>query len=77
MRLFLSHHEGKRTAYDCVELFNDVERRRSIDSPIPVFTSDNWDLFEEGLLNIYGFLETPPYCGIGRNLIRFLFLIQT
>lgn len=66
-RLFISHHEGKRTAQDCVELFNDVERRRSIDSPIPVFTSDNWDPFEEGLLNVYGFLETPPYRGIGRK----------
>jgi IS1 family transposase len=66
-RLFISHHEGKRTAQDCVELFNDVERRRSIGSPIPVFTSDNWDPFEEGLLNVYGFLETPPYRGIGRK----------
>jgi hypothetical protein len=27
----------------------------------------NWDLFEEGLLNIYSFLETPVYCGIGRK----------
>ena len=59
--------EGKRTANDCIELFRDVERRRAIDSPIPVFTSDNWDPFEEGLLNVYGFLETPPYCGIGRK----------
>lgn len=63
----MSHHEGKRTAEDCVELFGDIERRRAIDSPIPVFTSDNWDPFEEGLLNVYGFLETPPYCGIGRK----------
>ena len=66
-RLFLSHHEGKRTAEDCIEFFNDIERRRAIDSPIPVFTSDNWDPFEEGLLSVYGFLETPPYCGIGRK----------
>jgi len=50
-----------------MELFRYVERRRAIDSPIPVFTSDNWDPFEEGLLNVYGFLETPPYCGIGRK----------
>ena len=63
----MSHHEGKRTAEDCIELFGDIERRRAIDSPIPVFTSDNWDPFEEGLLNVYGFLETPPYCGIGRK----------
>jgi len=66
-RLFLSHHEGKRTACDCIELFGDIERRRAIDSPIPVFTSDNWDPFEEGLLSVYGFLETPVYCGIGRK----------
>lgn len=66
-RLFLSHHEGKRTAEYCIEFFNDIEWRRAIDSPIPVFTSDNWDPFEEGLLCVYGFLETPPYCGIGRK----------
>ena len=29
--------------------------------------SDNWDPFEEGLVNIYGFLETPHYAGIGRK----------
>ena len=29
-----------------------------------MFTSDNWDTFEEGLVNIYGFLETPHYAGI-------------
>jgi len=66
-RLFLCHCEGKRTAEDCIRLFRDIERRRAIDSPIPVFTSDNWDPFEEGLLNVYGFLETPSYGGIGRK----------
>jgi hypothetical protein len=49
---------------DYVELFNDVERRRAFDSPIPVFASDNWAPFEKWLLNVYGFLETPPYGGI-------------
>ena len=44
-----------------------MERRRSVNSPIPVFTSDNWDSFEEGLVNVYGFLETPQYAGIGRK----------
>ena len=48
-------------------MFRDVEKRRAIDSPIPVFTSDNWDPFEEGLVNVYGFLETPQYAGIGRK----------
>jgi len=48
-------------------LFSDVERRRAINSPIPVFTSDDWDPFEEGLVNVYGFLETSSYAGIGRK----------
>ena len=50
-----------------LDCFRDVERRRAFDSPIPVFTSDNWDPFEEGLVNIYGFLETPHYAEIGRK----------
>jgi hypothetical protein len=66
-RLFISHHEGDRTTEDAIDLFQDVERRRSIQSLIPVFTSDNWDSFEEGLVNVYGFLETPTYQGIGRK----------
>jgi hypothetical protein len=66
-RLFLSHYDRKRTAEDCIKFFCDIERRRAINSPIPVFTSDNWDPFEEGLLNVYGFLETPTYCGTGRK----------
>ncbi len=59
--------EGERSTEDATELFSDVERRRAIDSPIPVFTSDNWDPFEEGLINVYSFLETPQYAGIGRK----------
>jgi IS1 family transposase len=71
-RLFVSHHEGDRTTEDAINLFRDVERRRSIHSPIPVFTSDNWDPFEEGLINVYGFLETPAYQGIGRKPLPML-----
>ena len=71
-RLFLSHHEGDRTTEDAIDLFRDVERRRSIHSMIPVFTSDNWDSFEEGLINVYGFLERPPYAGIGRRPLPLL-----
>ena len=71
-RLFLSHHEGGRTIEDAIALFRDVERRRSIRSPIPVFTSDNWDAFEEGLVNIYGYLENLPYKGIGRRPLPIL-----
>jgi IS1 family transposase len=66
-RLFISHHEGKRTAEDAEKLFKDIERRRSITSPIPVFTSDNWSPFEEGLVHVYSFQETPPYNGKGRR----------
>jgi hypothetical protein len=66
-RLFIGHNEGKRTAEDAVKLFKDIERKRSITSPIPVFTSDNWSPFEEGLAYIYSFQETPPYDGIGRR----------
>jgi len=28
---------------------HDIEKKRSIHSSIPVFTSDNWDSFEEGV----------------------------
>ena len=52
-RLFIGHNEGKRTAEDAVKLFKDIERKRSITSPIPVFTSDNWSPFEEGLAYVY------------------------
>jgi len=41
-------------------------------SPIPLFTSDDWDPFELGLLNIHGSLEQPPYCGIGRKPLPIL-----
>lgn len=65
-RLFLSHHEGGRTARDAKALFDDVESKRALDSPIPVFTSDNWDATEEGLIMAYGTIETPHYDGRGR-----------
>ena len=71
-RLFICHHEGDRSTEAAISLFRDVERRRSIRSPIPVFTSDNWDPFEEGLVNVYGYLETPPYSGIGRKPLPIL-----
>lgn len=66
-RLFLCHHEGGRTSEDAMELFAMVEQMRSKSSSTPVFTSDDWDPFAEGLLNIYGSLEVPPYKGIGRR----------
>lgn len=71
-RLFISHHEGKRTTEDARDLFRDIERRRSIASPIPVFTSDNWGPFEEGLVYVYSFQETPSYNGRGRRPLPIL-----
>ena len=65
--MLLFHHEGKRSTEDAIELFEGVEAMRCASSPIPVFTSDNWDPFEEGLLNVYGKLELPQYKGIGRK----------
>ena len=37
-RLFICHHEGDRSTESAISLFRDVERRRAIRSPIPVFT---------------------------------------
>jgi IS1 family transposase len=65
--LFLFHHEGKRSTEDAIELFSEVEKMRSASSPIPVFSSDDWDAFEEGLINVYGKIELPQYKGIGRR----------
>jgi hypothetical protein len=66
-RLFLFHYEGKRSTEDAIELFNEVEKMRNASSPIPVFTSDDWDAFGEGLVNVYGKIELPQYRGIGRK----------
>ncbi len=64
--MLLSHHEGGRTVEDAQALFEDVESKRSHDSPLPVFVSDNWDPFEIALLLTYGTLEEMPYSGVGR-----------
>jgi len=66
-RLLLCHHEGKRSTQDAIELFTKVEKMRNASSPIPVFTSDDWDAFEEALINVYGKIETLQYKGIGRK----------
>jgi IS1 family transposase len=75
-RLFLSHHEGGRTEEDAVKLFEDVESKRRLDSPIPVFTTDNWDAFLNALIGVYGHIETPPYSGRGRPPLPRLIPIQ-
>ena len=66
-RLFLFHHEEKRSTRDAIELFSEVEKMRSASSPISVFTSDDWDAFEEELVDVYGKIELPQYKGIGRK----------
>ena len=71
-RLFISHHEGNRTTEDAITLFKAVEKRRSIHSPILVFTSDDWDPFQEGLINVNSYLETPSYKGRGRKPLPLL-----
>lgn len=63
----ISHYEGGRTADDATELFKDIERKRNPNSQVPLFISDDWDAFEEGLLNVYGKAQQPPYKGIGRK----------
>ena len=65
--MLLFHHEGKRSTKDAIELFSEVEKMRDASSPTPVFTSDDWDAFEEALLNVYGKIELPQYKGIGRK----------
>ena len=40
---------------------------RSVSSSISVFVSDDWDAFEEGLVNVYDKIELPQYKGIGRK----------
>jgi len=66
-RLFLFHHEGKRSVEDAIKLFSEIEKMRNASSPIPIFISDDWDAFEEGLVNVYGQIELPQYKGIGRK----------
>lgn len=65
--MLLFHHEGKRSTEDAIELFTGVEKMRNASSPVPVFISDDWDAFEEGLINVYGKMELPQYKGIGRK----------
>ncbi len=44
----------------------DIEKKRDSDSPLPIFVSDDWDSFEEGLRRVYSITEIPAYCGRGR-----------
>ena len=66
-RLLICHHEGGRTTEDTTALFKDLEQKRAIGSPLPVFVSDDWDAFANALLEVYGIMETPEYKGIGRK----------
>ncbi len=71
-RPLLCHHEGGRSSEDAIELFSMVEQMRLTSSLTPVFTSDDWDPFAIGLLNVYGNFEVPPYKGIGRKPLPIL-----
>jgi hypothetical protein len=66
-RVFLSHIEGTRTTEDFTALFSDIEQKRRLQSPLPVFTSDNWDPIKDALLRVYGVIEQPSYKGRGRK----------
>lgn len=66
-RLLISHVEGRRDTIDATRLFRDVEKRRCPRSETPVFTTDNWDAFDEALLNVYGVPVYPVYKGRGRR----------
>ena len=65
-KLVISHREGGRATEDAVELFEDVESRRDQGIGLPLFMSDEWDAYAEGLLKVYGEFEMPPYEGRGR-----------
>ena len=66
-RLLICHHEGGRTVEDATALFMELERKRAIGLPLPVFVSDDWEAFANALLKVYGIIETPEYKGIGRK----------
>ena len=65
-RLFVSHVEGGRDTGHAVLLFEDVERKRDRSTPLPVFTSDNWDAYDEALITVHGETISPEYKGRGR-----------
>lgn len=65
-RLLIGHVEGPRDSDTAELLFTDIERKRDANTPLPVFTSDNWDPFAEGLLRVHGVIVQPEYQGIGR-----------
>ncbi len=66
-RLLICHHEGGRTIEDAIALFTELEQKRAMSSPLPVFVSDDWDAFANALLKVYGIKEMPEYKGIGRK----------
>ena len=66
-RLLICHHEGGRTIEDATALFTELEQKRAMGSPLPIFVSDDWDAFANALLEVYGIKEMPEYKGIGRK----------
>jgi len=62
-RLLISHVEGGRDTDHVILLFEDVEMKRDRSTPLPVFTTDNWDAFDEALITVYGRTICPEYNG--------------
>jgi IS1 family transposase len=65
-RLFLAHVEGKRTTADYTALLYSIENMRSLNSRLPLFTSDNWDAIKDAITAMYSYSFKPPYHGRGR-----------
>jgi IS1 family transposase len=65
-RLFLAHVEGKRTTADYKALLCAVENMRSLQSDLPLFTSDNWDAIKDAVTAMYSYSFLPSYQGRGR-----------
>lgn len=66
-RLFLCHTEGDRSAENACALFHLLKTCQSSQTDPHLIASDHWKAFEEGLMDVYGVLQTPPYKGIGRK----------
>lgn len=65
-RLFLAHVEGNRTTADYIKLLYTIERKRSMNSDLPLITSDNWDAIKDAITSVYSYIFQPPYKGRGR-----------
>lgn len=65
-RLFPGYSVGQRTTENWTELFGGLQARFDPDALPPLFTSDNWDAIQDGLLEVFGVEVERPYAGRGR-----------